>query len=250
MPRSNRATRASARTSRHSSRRSGARRRSSRFNEPVSSQQSCVAGPWFADDPHLAAFSSPAEEPIAAVGLEPRHAHPRRHLEFLQDLSRSRVDSPQIALVAFPGGVPELSVDPGNSRDEAVGLDGAKNRARLRIDLMDLPVAILSNPESPFRPCEPRVAAAAGRRDRGEHTAGLRIDLLDAILGELKQVLPVEGRARMRGDVDRAQPFPAGWIEGVHLVARSEPDVLTVIRDAMHVVRARKRSIFTNDLGG
>jgi hypothetical protein len=55
---------------------------------------------------------------------------------------------------------------------------------------MDLPVPILPHPERPFGPREPRVTAAAGRRDRGEHTAGLRIDLLDAILGELKQVRP------------------------------------------------------------
>jgi hypothetical protein len=36
-------------------------------------------------------------------------------------------------------------------------------------------------------PREPRVTAA-GRRD-GEHTAGLRIDLLDPILDDLKQLL-------------------------------------------------------------
>src|SRR6266542_5120061 len=68
-----------------------------------------------ADGPHLAAVSSSAEEQIAAIGLEPRHTHSGRHLEPLQDLSRSRIDSPQIALVTFPGGVPEplpaLSVD-------------------------------------------------------------------------------------------------------------------------------------------
>jgi hypothetical protein len=33
----------------------------------------------------------------------------------------------KIALVTFPGAMPELSVDPGDSGDEAVGLDGAKN---------------------------------------------------------------------------------------------------------------------------
>src|SRR5713101_7592969 len=52
-------------------------------------------------------------------------------------------DSPQIALVTFPGAVPELSVDPGDAGDEAVGLDRAKNRPCLGIDLMDLPVPIL-----------------------------------------------------------------------------------------------------------
>jgi hypothetical protein len=144
-----------------------------------------------ADGPHLAATSSSTEELLAAIGLEARNARSGGHLEPLQDLSRARIESRQIALVTFPGAVPELAVDPGDPGDEAVGLDRAKNRPCLGIDLMDLPVPILPHPERPFGPREPRVTAAAGRRDRGEHTTGLRIDLLDAILGELKQVLAV-----------------------------------------------------------
>src|SRR5438105_8558939 len=66
-----------------------------------------------ADGPHLSAPSASAEELIATIGLEPRNHHSGRHLEPVQDLSRSRIDPPQIALVAFPGAVPELSVDPG-----------------------------------------------------------------------------------------------------------------------------------------
>jgi hypothetical protein len=111
---------------------------------------------------NLPARTSAAEELIAAIGFEPRHAHSGRHLEPLQDLSRSRIDSPQIALVLFLGAVPELAVDPGDPGDEAVALDGAKNRPCLRIDLMDLPVPILRHPERPFGPGEPRVAAATG----------------------------------------------------------------------------------------
>ena len=87
------------------------------------------ASPGPANGSNLPAGSASAEELIAAIGLEPRHAYSRRHLETLQDLSRSRINSPQIALVTFPGAVPELSVDPGDPGDEAVGLDGAKNRA-------------------------------------------------------------------------------------------------------------------------
>ena len=117
------------------------------------------------------------------------------------------------------------------------------------IDLVDLPAAILPHPERPFGPREPRVTAAAGRRDRGEHTAGLRIDLLDAILGDLKQVLAVEGRSCMRGDIDRAHRLPARRIEGVQLVSGRKPDVLTVKRDAMHLVDARKGSILAEDFG-
>lgn len=203
-----------------------------------------------ADGSHLPAPSTSAEELIPAIGLEPRHAHSGRHLERLQDLSRSRIDSPQIALVTFPGAVPEISVDPGDPGDEAVGLDRAKNRPCVGIDLMNLPVPVLPYPERPFGPREPRVTSAAGRRDRGEHTAGLRIDLLDAILGELKQMLAVEGRSRMRGDIDRAQRLSARRIEGGQLVSGRKPNVLTVVRDASHVVGSRKGSILTDDLGG
>jgi hypothetical protein len=196
-----------------------------------------------ADGPHLAATSSSAEEQIAAIGLEPRNAHSGRHLEPLQNLSRARIYSPQIALVTFPGGVPQLSVDPGDPSDEAVGLDRAKNLPCLGIDLIDLPVPILPHPERSFGPREPRVTAAAGRRDRGEHAAGLRVDLLDAIFGELKQVLAVEGRSCMRGNINRAQRLPARRIEGNQLVSSSEPDLLTVVRDSMHSVGTRKGSI-------
>ena len=76
------------------------------------------------------------------IGLELRHAHSRRHLEPLQDLSRSRIDPPQVALVNLPSAVPELSVDPGDPGDEAVGPDDAKNRPCLGIDQMDIPVPI------------------------------------------------------------------------------------------------------------
>src|SRR6516162_4983919 len=115
---------------------------------------------------------------------------------------------------------------------------------------MDLPVPIPPHPERPFGPREPRVIAAAGRRDRGEHTATLRIDLLDAILGDLKQVLAVEGRSSMCRDIDRAHRLPARRIEGVELVPRSKPDVLTVKGHSMHVVDIREGSIFTCDFGG
>ena len=74
-----------------------------------------------------------------------------------------------------------------------------------------------AHPEHPFGPGEPR--AAAGRRDRGEHLPGVRIDLLDATLGELKQVPAVEGRTCRRGDIDRAHHLPARRIEGVQLVS-------------------------------
>jgi hypothetical protein len=203
-----------------------------------------------ADGPDFPAPSPSAEELIASIGLEPRNKGAGRHLETLQDLSGPRIDSPQITVIAFPGSVPEISVDPGDSGDEAIGFDGAKNGPGLRIDLMDFPVPVLPHPERPFGPRQARVTAVARSRDRGENAAALRIDLLDAILAELVQMLTVEGRSGMRGDIDRAQYLAALRIEGVQLVACGKPNPLTVIRDSTHAVGARKGTIFTNNLGG
>src|SRR4051794_9848008 len=96
-----------------------------------------------ADGSHLAAAATAAEELIAAIGFEPRHANARRHVETFQDLSSLRIDPPHIALFAFHGAVPEFAVDPCDAGDEAVGLDGAKDRSGLRIDLMNPAIAVL-----------------------------------------------------------------------------------------------------------
>jgi hypothetical protein len=145
--------------------------------------------------------------------------------------------------------MPKLSIDPSDPGDEAVGFDGAKNGPCLRIDLMDLPVSILPDPKRTFGPRESRVAAAAGRRDRGEHTTSFGIDLLDAILGDLKQVFAIESRSCMRGDIDRAKRVPARRIKSVQFVSSSKPDLLAVKRDSMHALDAREGSILTDDLG-
>src|SRR5262245_2148095 len=123
----------------------------------------CGASLGSAHDSHLPASSSSAEKLIAAIGLEPRYDHFRRHLERLQNRSCSGIDSPQIAFVTFPSAVPELSVYPRDSSDEAVGLDRTKNFPCLGIDLMNLSISILPHPKRPFSPCEARVTAAAGR---------------------------------------------------------------------------------------
>src|SRR5215813_4940665 len=140
------------------------------------------ASPGPTDGPHLAGAATSAEELVLAVGLEPRDDHARRHLEPLHDLSRLRIDAPDVALLTFPGPVPELAVDPGDARDEAVRFDGAQDRPRLGIDLVDLSLSILSDPKRALAPREAGVAPAAGRRNRGEHTTGLGIDLLNTIL--------------------------------------------------------------------
>src|SRR5262245_48857486 len=54
----------------------------------------------------------------------------------------------------------------------------------------------------------------------------------------------------MPGHGDRAHRLPARRIEGDQVVSGRKPDVLTVIRDAMHLVDTRKGSILTDDFGG
>jgi hypothetical protein len=59
--------------------------------------------------------------------------------------------------------------------------------------------------------------------------------------------LAIEGCSRVPRDIERAQRLPASRIERDQLVSGGEPDVLTVVRDSMHLVDTRKRSILSND---
>src|ERR1700744_2735814 len=85
---------------------------------------------------HLAAATAAAIEEIAAVGFQAADAGARGHLEALEHGAVGRIDVAQLALVAFPGAVPQLAVDPGDARDEAVGLDRAQHGAGGGIDLV------------------------------------------------------------------------------------------------------------------
>lgn len=151
--------------------------------------------------------------------------------------------------LTFPRAVPEQPVDPGDAGDEAVGFDNSKDRPGIGIDPKYLPIQILPHPEHPFGPCEPGVAAAAGRRDSGEHTACVGIDLLDAILGDLKQVPAVEGGSCMRSDISGAQHPAARRIERVQLLSGGKPDFSAVMRHSMHAPDARYGTVLTNDIG-
>src|SRR6185312_12054445 len=174
----------------------------------------------------------------------------RGHLDLLQDLSALRIDLPQLAVISFPRGMPELAFHPGDPGDEAVGFDGPQHLPGLRIDLMDLAGPVLSHPERPFGPGEPRIAAAGRRGDAGEHAAGLGTDLLNAAFGDLEQVAAVKGRPGMRGDVDRAQHLSVVGIDGLQLVAGGQPDVPTVIADTVDTGGVLERPILFDDLGG
>src|SRR5882757_6207225 len=98
----------------------------------------------------LAAAAAATEETAAAVGFQSRHTG--WHLHLLQRVACLGIDAQQIALLAFPGGMPELAVDPGDARDDAFGFDGADHLARFRIDLMDLVRPIFADPERTLGP--------------------------------------------------------------------------------------------------
>ena len=59
---------------------------------------------------------------------------------------------------------------------------------------------MLPDPEAPFRPRHSG-GAAVGCWDGSDHAAGRRIDLLDAIPGDLVQVSTIKGGSRMRRDI-------------------------------------------------
>jgi len=73
------------------------------------------------------------------------------------------------------------------------------------------------------------------------------IDFLDAIPGDLVQVLVVEGGSRMRGDIERAYHFPARRLDRVQRVAGRDPDIGAVIADTMHMRDVRKGAVFADD---
>src|SRR6185503_4576814 len=153
---------------------------------------------------HLPGLTPTTEKSILAVGLESRDVHAFGHLDRFENVPGARIDASDLALVAFPRAVPQLAVDPGHAGDMAIGLDGAKDLPGLGIDLMDLPIPMLTDPERSFRPREPGIRAAAGCGNGCEHPSRLRVDLLDPVLGDLKEVLAVERRSRVCDHVERA----------------------------------------------
>jgi hypothetical protein len=80
---------------------------------------------------------------------------------------------------------------------------------------MNLPCAILADPERPFRPCKPRVAAAARRGNGGKDAPCLEINLLNAVLGKLKQVLAIERGTAWAATLSERTVFPVAGSNAV-----------------------------------
>ena len=157
--------------------------------------------PRTAHDAHLAAASAAAEETVAAVGFRPDTALPAgmssssSTLPVCGSIRRNSLWSPsQVPCHSSPS----TQVTPVTKR-----LDRwCAGSRRSRVDLVDLALAVLAHPQRALGPGQARIAAAAGGGDGVEHAAGPGVDLQDAVLEDLVEVLAVECGARMRSDVD------------------------------------------------
>src|SRR5262249_22453136 len=85
-----------------------------------------VSAFWARDGANLARVAAATEEAVAAVGFEARHVHACGHVQRLQHSTVFRIDAPELADVAFPRGMPELTVRPCHTRDEAVRVECAE----------------------------------------------------------------------------------------------------------------------------
>ena len=63
-------------------------------------------------------------------------------------------------------------------------------------------------------------------------------------------MLTVEGRPRVRGDIDRPLRGAGCRVKGIQLVSGGVPNVLTVIGDAPNVDGTFERPVFANNLSG
>src|SRR5580704_11998636 len=181
-----------------------------------------------ANGSHLSAVSAATEKSVAPIRFKPRDTGSGWHFQPLEHRSGRGIDAPDIARLILPGAMPQLAVDPGDTRDEPIGFDGAQYSPGFRIDLMDLAATVLADPECPFSPGKARIPTIAGCRNRVEYLTGLGIDLPDHRLGNLVQMLSVKRRSCICRDSDRTYYFPAFGINGAQPIAGGEPDSLPV----------------------
>ena len=201
-----------------------------------------AASPRPTDGSHLAAVAAAAEELSPPSDSSPDTPMPggmsscSRTSPTSGSMRRNSLSSPsQVPCQSSPS----TQVTPVTKR---FGLDGAKDRPGFA-DRSDgscgrdagRPRASLPPRRVRNAPPSPGAGIVASTRP----VSG--IDLLDTILGDLEQVLAVEGGSRMRGDIERAHRLAALGIEGVQPVAGRKPDVLPVVGDAVHAARRPER---------
>src|SRR6185369_10470528 len=115
--------------------------------------------------------------------------------------------------------MPEFTVYPRHAGDEAVRLDRAQDRARLGVDLVDLAVAMLADPERALGPGQARVVALAGCRKGRNYRSRRGVDFLNATVSELVEVAPVERGAGVGCDADGAHSLAARRVERAERIA-------------------------------
>src|SRR5262249_23274389 len=197
-----------------------------------------------------AAGAATGVEEVALVRLQAGDLRPLGHRQSGEHLAGLRIDAPDIGVGPLPGGMPQLTVHPGDAGDEAVRLEGAQDSAGLRVDLVDLPLPVRPHPERPPRPGQPGVAPASRCGDGQQHSAGGGIDLLNPVVGDLVEVAPVEGSASVARDVEGAAGLAGGGVDGSELLSGGEPDVPPVEGDPGHVRLPGKGSVLSDDLRG
>src|SRR5262245_25823861 len=197
---------------------------------------------------HLAAAGTAAVKDAGAVGLHARHGGARGHFQALEDFARFRTDAADFALILFQGGMPEFTVNPGNARDVTIRFDRAQDGTGLGVNLVNLAGAVFTHPKRPLGPGQARIAALRRRRDGGDNLARAWINFLNPVVGELPQVLAIEGSAGFGRDRKFADQRAALGIERHDALAPGEPDLRAIEGHAVDVVQAGKWAEFADDL--
>src|SRR5690606_5414643 len=179
------------------------------------------------DDAGLATVAATAIEHLI-VGGEPRHDQSGGHTERLPDLAGLGIDATDFALFVLPCAVPQLAMFPSHTGHEPVRLERPQDLAGLGVDLEDLAVVVLADPQRSFGPRHARTTAVAGSRDARDDLAAGRIDLVDAGVHQLIEVLAVEGGPRVGCDVERTLYTTGRRIERDQARAGRHPQQLPV----------------------
>src|SRR5204863_8840816 len=152
------------------------------------------------------------------------------------------------ALFVHQRGGPELSVDLRAAGAQPFRLDVPQDRARVRVDLVDLARAVFADAERTLGPRQARVAALSRRGNAAQHAGRLGVHRLDPVFGDLPEIFAIESGPGVGRDVELAQQLSACRVDGGELFAPGEPDVSAVPGDAVDFLDARKRAIFADDL--
>src|SRR5690554_2662908 len=97
--------------------------------------------------------------------------------------------------------MPQLPVGPCDTCYVAIALKGTKNRATGGIHLINFAVLVRPYPQRAFGPCQAGYLIRR-RRNTVDYSTGSRINFLDAIVRDLKQMLAVESGSCVRYNVD------------------------------------------------